>query len=172
MKSSPFSNDCAREKTEFDPPGLVGVTQPRRVAAVSVATRVAEERHVKLGEEVGYQIRFEDCTGPQTRIKFVTDGCLVRECLADPLLIKYRQVLHPIKQREPRNSWDLHPRVHPHIGYLSRRMSCYFGLPAALCWCLAFTHATSWPRIRMEAVSSCWTRHTSEASTRTSSLGW
>jgi ATP-dependent RNA helicase DHX8/PRP22 len=75
---------------EFNPPGLVGVTQPRRVAAVSVATRVAEERRGRLGEEVGYQIRFEDRTSPRTRIKFMTDGCLVRECLDDPTLSKYR----------------------------------------------------------------------------------
>ena len=77
-------------RAEFNPPGLVGVTQPRRVAAVSVATRVAEERRGRLGEEVGYQIRFEDRTSPRTRIKFMTDGCLVRECLDDPTLSKYR----------------------------------------------------------------------------------
>lgn len=68
----------------------MGVTQPRRVAAVSVATRVAEERRSRLGEEVGYQIRFEDRTSSRTRIKFMTDGCLVRECLDDPVLSKYR----------------------------------------------------------------------------------
>lgn len=71
----------------------MGVTQPRRVAAISVATRVAEERRCRLGEEVGYQIRFEDRTSPHTRIKFMTDGCLVRECLDDPTLSKYRYVV-------------------------------------------------------------------------------
>jgi ATP-dependent RNA helicase DHX8/PRP22 len=49
--------------------GIIGCTQPRRVAAMSVAKRVAEEVGVKLGQEVGYTIRFEDCTSPQTRIK-------------------------------------------------------------------------------------------------------
>ncbi len=77
----------------FDPPGLIGVTQPRRVAAVSVATRVAQERRGPLGEEVGYQIRFEDRTGPRTRIKFMTDGCLVRECLEDPTLRRYSFIM-------------------------------------------------------------------------------
>ncbi|KAF2988118.1 hypothetical protein EK904_007075, partial [Melospiza melodia maxima] len=69
---------------------VVGVTQPRRVAAVSVAGRVADERGAVLGHEVGYCIRFDDCTDPQaTRIKFLTDGMLVREMMADPLLTRY-----------------------------------------------------------------------------------
>ncbi|KAM4738265.1 putative ATP-dependent RNA helicase DHX35 isoform 1-T1 [Anableps anableps] len=69
---------------------VVGVTQPRRVAAISVANRVAEERGALLGHEVGYTIRFDDCSDPQaTRIKFLTDGMLVREMMADPLLKKY-----------------------------------------------------------------------------------
>ncbi|CAJ0967404.1 unnamed protein product [Ranitomeya imitator] len=69
---------------------VVGVTQPRRVAAISVAGRVAEERGALLGHEVGYCIRFDDCTDPQTtRIKFLTDGMLVREMMSDPLLTRY-----------------------------------------------------------------------------------
>ncbi|XP_078411092.1 putative ATP-dependent RNA helicase DHX35 isoform X2 [Cetorhinus maximus] len=73
---------------------VIGVTQPRRVAAVSVAGRVAEERGVVLGHEVGYCIRFDDCTDFQaTRIKFLTDGMLVREMMADPLLKKYSVLL-------------------------------------------------------------------------------
>ena len=54
--------------------GKIGCTQPRRVAAMSVAKRVAEEVGGRLGEEVGYAIRFEDCTSPQTVIKYMTDG--------------------------------------------------------------------------------------------------
>ncbi|KAG9157456.1 hypothetical protein Leryth_010291 [Lithospermum erythrorhizon] len=54
--------------------GKIGCTQPRRVAAMSVAKRVAEEFGCRLGEEVGYAIRFEDCTGPDTVIKYMTDG--------------------------------------------------------------------------------------------------
>ncbi|PKY51292.1 hypothetical protein RhiirA4_407317, partial [Rhizophagus irregularis] len=64
--------------------GKIGCTQPRRVAAMSVAKRVAEEVGCRLGEEVGYTIRFEDCTSPSTRIKYMTDGMLLRECLLDP----------------------------------------------------------------------------------------
>uniref|UniRef100_A0A4X1TQG3 Probable ATP-dependent RNA helicase DHX35 n=1 Tax=Sus scrofa TaxID=9823 RepID=A0A4X1TQG3_PIG len=73
---------------------VVGVTQPRRVAAVTVAGRVAEERGAVLGHEVGYCIRFDDCTDPlATRIKFLTDGMLVREMMVDPLLTKYSAVM-------------------------------------------------------------------------------
>ena len=49
-------------------------TQPRRVAAMSVAQRVSEEMDVSLGQEVGYSIRFEDCSGPRTLLKYMTDG--------------------------------------------------------------------------------------------------
>ncbi|CAM9579809.1 unnamed protein product [Ectocarpus fasciculatus] len=69
--------------------GTIGCTQPRRVAATSVAKRVAEEYGCQLGEEVGYTIRFEDCTSPATRIKYMTDGMLMREYLADNSLSKY-----------------------------------------------------------------------------------
>jgi HrpA-like RNA helicase len=64
----------------------VGCTQPRRVAAMSVAKRVSEEMGVRLGQEVGYCIRFEDYTSPRTIIKYMTDGMLLRECLMDPAL--------------------------------------------------------------------------------------
>ena len=67
----------------------VGCTQPRRVAAVSVAERVAEEYGCRLGEEVGYSIRFEDRTSARTCIKFMTDGMLLREALLDPMLEAY-----------------------------------------------------------------------------------
>jgi len=63
------------------------------VAATTVATRVAEEMRCKLGEEVGYSIRFEDLTSAQTRIKFLTDGLLLREALADPLLSRYSVIM-------------------------------------------------------------------------------
>jgi ATP-dependent RNA helicase DHX8/PRP22 len=54
--------------------GRIACTQPRRVAAMSVAKRVAEEFGCRLGEEVGYSIRFDDCTSHQTVIKYMTDG--------------------------------------------------------------------------------------------------
>ena len=63
----------------------IGCTQPRRVAAVSVAKRVAEEVGCKVGMEVGYSIRFEDCTSDDTVIKYMTDGMLQREALQDPI---------------------------------------------------------------------------------------
>ncbi|XP_030831683.1 probable ATP-dependent RNA helicase DHX35 [Strongylocentrotus purpuratus] len=69
---------------------VIGVTQPRRVAAVTVAQRVAEERGAIIGHEVGYAIRFEDCADPQsTKVKFMTDGYLLREMMRDPLLKRY-----------------------------------------------------------------------------------
>lgn len=72
----------------------IAVTQPRRVAATSVAARVAEEMNVKLGEEVGYSIRFDDKTNPKkTVLKYVTDGMLLRECLSDPNLTRYSCVM-------------------------------------------------------------------------------
>lgn len=67
----------------------IGCTQPRRVAAMSVAARVAEEMGVKLGNEVGYSIRFEDCTSERTIIKYMTDGTLHREFLSEPDLLSY-----------------------------------------------------------------------------------
>ena len=73
--------------------GIIGCTQPRRVAAMSVAKRVAEEVGCKLGEEVGYTIRFEDCTSPATKIKYMTDGMLQREVLLDPNLKKYSVIM-------------------------------------------------------------------------------
>ena len=68
---------------------MVGCTQPRRVAAMSVAARVAQEMGVKLGHEVGYSIRFEDCTSERTRVKYLTDGMLLREFLNSPELAPY-----------------------------------------------------------------------------------
>ena len=62
------------------------MTQPRCVAATSIARRVAEERGVELGGEVGYSVRFDDCSSSKTRLKFMTDGMLLREAILDPLL--------------------------------------------------------------------------------------
>ena len=72
----------------------VACTQPRRLAATSLATRVAEEMDVTLGEEVGYTIRFEDVSDPyKTVLKFVTDGMLLREAMSDPLLTRYSVIV-------------------------------------------------------------------------------
>ncbi|KAL9321150.1 hypothetical protein ACSQ67_012989 [Phaseolus vulgaris] len=87
---------------------LIACTQPRRLAVQAVASRVAEEMGVKLGEEVGYTIRFEDVTKPWsgsnvyfrfvaaqdvTVLKFLTDGVLLREMMDDPLLTKYSVIM-------------------------------------------------------------------------------
>ncbi|KAJ1609702.1 Prp16p pre-mRNA splicing factor [Cryptosporidium canis] len=73
--------------------GIIGCTQPRRVAAVSVAQRVADEMDVDLGKEVGYTIRFEDLTSKSTVIKYMTDGVLMRESLNDPELERYSVII-------------------------------------------------------------------------------
>ncbi|KAJ3045911.1 hypothetical protein HDV00_006177 [Rhizophlyctis rosea] len=72
---------------------MIACTQPRRVAAMSVAKRVAEELDVNLGEEVGYSIRFEDATSPSTVLKYMTDGMLLREAMTDPLLERYSAIM-------------------------------------------------------------------------------
>ncbi|KAL7808888.1 P-loop containing nucleoside triphosphate hydrolase protein [Trichoderma gracile] len=72
---------------------IIGVTQPRRVAATTVALRVADEVGCEIGKEVGYSIRFEDVTSSATKIKFLTDALLIREALADPLLSRYSVIM-------------------------------------------------------------------------------
>ncbi|KAI9769541.1 MAG: hypothetical protein M1840_004019 [Geoglossum simile] len=71
----------------------IGCTQPRRVAAMSVAARVAEEMGVKVGNEVGYAIRFEDATSEKTVLKYMTDGMLLREFLTEPDLGGYSALM-------------------------------------------------------------------------------
>ena len=69
----------------------IAITQPRRVACVSLANRVADERGSMIGREIGYKIRFDDCWDEQeTKVKFLTDGMLIREIMQDPLLRQYR----------------------------------------------------------------------------------
>jgi ATP-dependent helicase HrpA len=69
--------------------GLIGHTQPRRIAAHTVANRIAEELHTKLGDKVGYQVRFSDQSSDNTLIKVMTDGILLAEIQNDPYLKKY-----------------------------------------------------------------------------------
>ena len=71
----------------------VGCTQPRRVAAMSVAKRVADEMGVKIGNEVGYAIRFEDATSDKTVLKYMTDGMLLRELMSEPDLGDYAALM-------------------------------------------------------------------------------
>lgn len=85
-----WCTDYARDNSIFGGKKyMVACTQPRRVAAMSVATRVAEEMDVQLGAEVGYSIRFEDCVSERTTLKYCTDGMLLREAMNSPLLEQY-----------------------------------------------------------------------------------
>ncbi|SPO03926.1 related to ATP-dependent RNA helicase [Cephalotrichum gorgonifer] len=72
---------------------MIGITQPRRVAATTIAMRVAEEVGCEVGKEVGYSVRFEDATSASTRIKFLTDGLLIREAMMNPLLTQYSVIM-------------------------------------------------------------------------------
>jgi ATP-dependent RNA helicase DHX37/DHR1 len=74
-------------------PGLIGCTQPRRVAAVTTAKRVAKELNVRLGKEVGYQVRYEKQADKSTKIKFMTDGILLKELQSDFLLSAYSAII-------------------------------------------------------------------------------
>ena len=69
------------------------VTQPRRVAAVTVAKRVAQERNCRLGSEVGYRVRFDDKTNYGTKLIYATDGMLLRQAMLDPLLSAFSVIL-------------------------------------------------------------------------------
>ncbi|MFU1983069.1 ATP-dependent RNA helicase HrpA [Bordetella hinzii] len=72
---------------------MIGHTQPRRLAATSVAKRIAEELNTPMGEVVGYQVRFNDRTGPNAAIKLMTDGILLAESQRDPLLKRYDTII-------------------------------------------------------------------------------
>jgi ATP-dependent helicase HrpA len=73
--------------------GRIGMTQPRRIAARSVAGRIAEELHSRMGEFVGYQVRFHDQVGPNTRVKIMTDGILLAETQSDPEFRAYDTII-------------------------------------------------------------------------------
>lgn len=91
-ESDTFFSLC-KKKNRRGVPGMIGITQPRRVAAVTTARRVAHEMNVVLGTTVGYQVRYERAVSPQTRIKFMTDGILLKEMQADFLLRQYSVLL-------------------------------------------------------------------------------
>ncbi len=73
--------------------GMIGHTQPRRIAARTVAARIAEELHVPLGQEVGFAVRFDDRSGEHTRIRLMTDGLLLAELQRDRLLRRYDTII-------------------------------------------------------------------------------
>ena len=72
---------------------MICITQPRRIAAISISERVAEELDSKIGDIVGYSVRFKEKMSKKTKIKFVTDGMLVRECILDKNLEKYNYII-------------------------------------------------------------------------------
>src|SRR5512147_1305381 len=76
-----------------DAAGMIGHTQPRRIAARSVAARIAEELKVELGTLVGYKVRFTDKVGPRTAVKLMTDGILLAETQGDPELAAYDTII-------------------------------------------------------------------------------
>jgi ATP-dependent RNA helicase DHR2 len=78
--------------------GCIAITEPRRVAAITLARRVAEEMGTPLGSsspasKVGYSVRFDKSTSPSTKIKFLTEGMLLQEILRDPWLTQYSAVI-------------------------------------------------------------------------------
>ncbi|RVD84943.1 uncharacterized protein DFL_003279 [Arthrobotrys flagrans] len=81
------------DEKPFETGKKVACTQPRRVAAMSVAKRVADEMDVVLGEEVGYNIRFENNTSSKTLLQYMTDGMLLREAMNDPNLSRYSCII-------------------------------------------------------------------------------
>ncbi|KAK6019969.1 hypothetical protein OSTOST_14383 [Ostertagia ostertagi] len=85
--------DYIRQKPATGQRRLVACTQPRRMAAMTIAARVADEMDVQLGQEVGYSIRFEDCISDKTVLKYCTDGALLREAVRCPSLDEYGIVI-------------------------------------------------------------------------------
>ncbi len=73
--------------------GIVGVTQPRRIATISVSEYIAMQLNVNIGETIGYKMRFEDNTGPSTLLKIMTDGILLQEIKLDRYLYKYSVIM-------------------------------------------------------------------------------
>ncbi len=89
-KQSKYKNRTFSSSTHRAFARSICVTQPRRVAAMTVARRVAQERGCVLGTTVGYRVRFDDCSHPRkTKLLYATDGMLLREAMGDPLLSRY-----------------------------------------------------------------------------------
>ena len=73
--------------------GLIGHTQPRRIAAQTIAQRISEELTCNLGEQIGYQVRFNNIIQDSSLVKLMTDGILLTEIKTDPLLLKYQTII-------------------------------------------------------------------------------
>lgn len=90
-KSTQLAKMCL--EAGFGTKGMIGHTQPRRIAAQAIARRIADELKLKLGEQVGYKIRFKDRTQPLTLVKVVTDGMMLSETQTDKLLLQYEVII-------------------------------------------------------------------------------
>jgi len=101
--------------------GKIGHTQPRRIAASTVAARVAEELQVPLGGVVGYQVRFTDESTGQTYIKLMTDGILLAEVQNDPLLLQYDTLIIDEAQ-----NFTQAPRFKSHCHLCYHRSTAFF----------------------------------------------
>lgn len=89
-----FLYEAGYSKKGSENQGLIGITQPRKVATISLAKRVADEMNFKLGEEVVYQVRHDSSTySEDSQIKFMTDGILLNEMMSDFLLMKYSVII-------------------------------------------------------------------------------
>ena len=99
--------------------GQIGHTQPRRIAARTVATRIAEELGVELGSAVGYQYRFADQCNENTRLKIMTDGTLLAEIASDKLLLNYDTLI--IDEAHERSL-----NIDFSLGYLKNLLNTYF----------------------------------------------
>lgn len=103
----------------FTARGKIGCTQPRRVAAMSVAKRVAEEFGCRLGQEVGYNVRFEDCTSTETIIKYMTEGMLLRECLTDLNLTQYSVSTYYVTETKFNSLFNIHKHAKAQFAFSS-----------------------------------------------------
>jgi len=72
---------------------MICITQPRRIAAISISERVSEEMNRRIGDLIGYSVRFKEKMSKKTKIKYVTDGMLIRECIIDRNLSKYKYII-------------------------------------------------------------------------------
>jgi len=122
----------------FGERGMIGCTQPRRVAAMSISRRVAEELGVTWGREVGCKMRFNDDTGRDTVVKFMTDGILLAEIQSDPLLRRYSAI---ILDEAHERSLNIDFLIGYLIGLLQRRRDLKLIVTSATIDTLAFAEA-------------------------------
>ncbi len=80
---------------------MICITQPRRIAAISISERVSKEMNTRIGELVGFGVRFKEKMSKKTKIKYVTDGMLIRECIIDKNFIPNQYKFPPISEKNP-----------------------------------------------------------------------